>query len=387
MFKRFCRPRSGRPTTSHVLATAIGVTALAILLAPLSEPRVLSQSDVIHAAVEPWSIGYWNSTGDPAAPLAGIDFSALTHITHWAALVQADGSLDLDHHHLAADAPALVPRAHEAGVKALFGIVNPYWLGHKQNIQQAVVEHRAEFVANIMKVVDHYGYDGVDIDWEGSPVNVAALAADLRAALGPSRILTADAVILDHKYWSTVHSYFDRINVMTYDMAGVWTPFSWHNSALFDNGGPVWSVERAVKRYVDGGTPREKINIGIPFYGYRWTGGISAPNQFFFFAPTLKQMKYNKVAALIDRQSYQWDSQSRTPFLTLPGDLFNGAEFISYDDEKSVAAKVNYVKDQRLGGWIIWNLSTDYMPDSLGEKHPLLKAVKDAREAKPAVAP
>jgi chitinase len=354
---------------------------VAILLAPAPATRVLSQSEE-KPREEPWSVGYWNTIGDPSAPIASIDLSALTHITHWAALVHADGTLDLDYHHLAADAPELIQRSREAGVKALFGIVNPYWLGQRQNIGEAVVNHRPELVANIMKVVDHYGYDGVDIDWEGIPVNIQALAADLRFALGPDRLLTADAIILDYKYWPGVHQYFDRINVMTYDMAGAWTPFSWHNSALFDHGGPVWSVERAVKRYIEHGTPREKINIGIPFYGHHWSGGISGPNQFFFWAPTVKQVNYNKLFGRISQQTYHWDTQSLTPYLSLPGDLFNGPEFISFDDEKSVAAKVNYVKDQKLGGWIIWNLSTDYLPGSPGEKHPLLKAVKDAREPK-----
>jgi chitinase len=51
--------------------------------------------------------------------------------------------------------------------------------------------------------------------------------------------------------------------------------------------------------------------------------------------------------------------------------------WISFDDATSIAAKVNYVQSNNLGGWIIWALDQDYFPDQT-PKHPLLTAIKNA---------
>ena len=39
----------------------------------------------------------------------------------------------------------------------------------------------------------------------------------------------ADAIVSDYRYWGSVTTYFDRINIMTYDLTGTWNPYSWHN--------------------------------------------------------------------------------------------------------------------------------------------------------------
>src|SRR5215213_2230601 len=144
------------------------------------------------AFAQPWSLGHWNSVGSPSCPVSCIDMQAVTHIGHWAALVNADGTLNLTYHNISTDAAPLVAAAHAAGVKVLFGIVNPTWLGQNSNLPSAVANHRAALVTNIMNVGNQYGYDGVDIDWEGAAPNFAQFAPDLRAQLG-TRLLTADA--------------------------------------------------------------------------------------------------------------------------------------------------------------------------------------------------
>ena len=188
---------------------------------------------------------------------------AVTHIVHWSALVNADGSLDMNYHRISADAQPLISAAHASGVKVLLGILNPYFLGQSGNLPNAAANNRFTLVSNIMSAVNSYGYDGVDIDWEGAPVDIGALASDLRSALG-GRILMADAVVTDYRYWGSVQSFFDRINVMTYDMSGLWEPYSWHNAPLYGPDDSVWSIDLAVRRYTAGGVPADKLGIGIP---------------------------------------------------------------------------------------------------------------------------
>src|SRR5882724_2806855 len=133
-------------------------------------------------APAPWSVGYLWPFGNPPLPVPDIDWSALTHIVHFAAVVNADGTLDLETEQISKNAESLVAAAHKAGVKALLGVMQANWSGQTTTLEQAATSHRAELVSNIMKVVDAYGYDGVDVDWEPlSRDGMRLLAPDLRA--------------------------------------------------------------------------------------------------------------------------------------------------------------------------------------------------------------
>jgi GH18 family chitinase len=53
--------------------------------------------------------------------------------------------------------------------------------------------------------------------------------------------------------------------------------------------------------------------------------------------------------------------------------------FVSYDDEDSCAAKVDYVVDQGLGGLIVWEIAGGLLPEGALPRDPLLQAIKQAR--------
>jgi chitinase len=163
--------------------------------------------------------------------------------------------------------------------------------------------------------------------------------------------------------------------VMTYDLSGLWDPYSWFQSALYDPDGLVWSVDLAVKRFTGVGVPPAKLGIGIPFYGWKWTGaGITGPGQWWFTSvPVRTQVAYNVLAAGITAQNFHFDTGAMEPYLNNPD------SFITYEDARSIAAKVNYVKSNGLGGWIVWQLGSDYFPSG-APKNPLLAALKAAMQ-------
>jgi hypothetical protein len=325
-------------------------------------------------------MGYWNGWGP--SPVSAIDWGGVTHVIHWAALVNANGTIDLTTENISASAPSLISAAHGAGRKVVLGIMQPGWAGQTTNLQQAVSGNLNGLVSNIMQVVNTYGYDGVDIDWEPfdtgtSGTAMTLLASALKAQLG-TRALTAAAVVSNSQYWGSAHSSFDRINMMTYDQTGTWNPYSWHNAALYDRDGQVWSVNLAVSRFTSAGVPASKLGIGIPFYGWKWTGGgITGPDQNWSSTPSLGQINYKDLASQITSQNKQWDSLAQVPYLSVNTGSSSTDEFLTYDDAQSIAAKINYVKTNNLGGWIIWELNDDYFP-SQTPAHPLLEAVKNA---------
>jgi chitinase len=302
--------------------------------------------------------------------------------------VKADGTLNLSY--VSSTAADLVTAAHARSIKALLTINQ----SGSTDIQQAATNHLAALVTNIMTVVNNYGYDGVDIDWEpfdGSSDGSAliALAQALRTALG-SGLLTID--LEDSTWWGanpTIPSYFDRLNAMTYDLTTLYSSGVWHNAALYCSGADSGYMCLDILKSIwlnNGGIPAEKLGLGLPFYGVQWSGGvldsdhsqgISGPRQVWQtgHAPSSTPLGYNWIVPMITGVNYSWDSLAVVPYINHIGTTPPAYWYLTYDSPQSIQAKVQYIIAQNLGGWIIWHLGMDYMAGN-PHPHPLLDAVQ-----------
>ena len=56
---------------------------------------------------------------------------------------------------------------------------------------------------------------------------------------------------------------------------------------------------------------------------------------------------------------------------------YKGDQWFSYDDEKSLEIKSQYVLDQNLGGVIVWSIDTDDFHGFCGRKNGLLNTLAD----------
>ena len=110
-------------------------------------------------------------------------------------------------------------------------------------------------------------------------VNFNLLLDDIRAALdaleaetgkyyGLTAALPCGPSIIDNQDIAHVGRLLTELNLMTYDFHGSWNENTGVNAPLYDqNGSPEFSVHGCVENWVEGGAPKEKINIGWPFYG------------------------------------------------------------------------------------------------------------------------
>jgi chitinase len=327
-----------------------------------------------------------------------IDYSAVTHIFHFAALPNSDGSIDCATKCLSPEnSYALVNAAHAAGKKVLISVGG--WLSETQFSGATNEVNRTRFITSLIDLMTSRGYDGIDIDWEPlSPSSIpqySTFIVELRAALNKVRghpVLTA-AVKTQSSVFAKLQDKFDQINIMTYALSGPrpgW--ITWHNAPLYNggyrfplSGRSLPSADGMIKNFISAGIRREKLGIGIPFFGFVWSGGegtptagATAPGQKWGKAPSAEEVPYYVIMdKYYHPDYYRWDEAAKVPYLSIDNAGSSRDKFISYDDERSCREKIKYVREKGLGGVMIFELGGGWRATSRSQDS-LLKTVKKA---------
>ena len=256
-------------------------------------------------------------------------------------------------------------------------------------------ESRGSFIRSCLETLDAYPFlSGLDIDWEypgverepededdeGNPVvgddrtNYTLLLKELREALDEhfgagKKILTVCAgasvgYSLSKQDYASLHPYVDRINLMTYDMAGSWEDVTGHHTALL---GDV-SADAAVKYLLEQGVPAEKIAIGSPLYSHSWTMTEPAQETVGAAAEPADDMNWNELLPLeqsaVPEGTPGWhkgyDRAKEAAWLWNDDpESADYLRFITYESAGSLAAKLAYIKERGLGGLIVWEVHGD----------------------------
>jgi len=347
----------------------------------------------------PWLMTYYVGYQNGYLKPRDVDYSLMTHIVVGGVGVRSDGTLN-EHWHLENGdgremALEVGKRANRQGVRKLI------WLGgpNEQDKFYAAAEdrNRARFVENIVELVDELDYDGVDIDWEPirpqDEARIVRLVRDLRKAdpdliitipvnWVPTTILTAK----DLSVYEELALYVDKLFIMSYSMAGPWSGWdSWHGGALKgDSLSTPGSVRTSTLAYELAGVPKEQLGIGIGTYATCWEYPVVKPNQDIPYGFYPRDTHVMSMRTMMDdyhnKGAEKWDPRAAVPYLSFSkarGDFDCG--FISYENERSIEAKMEYVLDRDLGGAIVWNIGTGYFTAAPRQKrHRLLEAAWEA---------
>jgi len=342
-----------------------------------------------------WVLGYYVGYEPDLYPIGDVDFSAITHLMVGRARPTAGGDVttdfDIDDVNGPVWAHAAVNATHAAGRKAVLMVGGAGEIDGWRSAASSA--NRDFFVGQLLAKADEFGFDGLDLDWEpledGDRADFQALAQALRSAR-PGLILTvpigwvnSNFVDPPDPWWGEIAPLFDRIDVMTYDMAGPWEGWqSWHNSALHgETGTTPSSVASSVAFYLASGVPAERLGVGIAFYGYCWQGVTGPHEDGGSIASGDGTMSYANIIENYYTPSVRvWDSTAFVPYLSSAAPLGDqSCNFVSYEDEQSIAEKGALVRTQHLGGTIIWTISQGHLADRpAGQQDPLLDAVRAA---------
>lgn len=274
-------------------------------------------------------------------------------------------------------------KAAHPHLRTLLSVGGWTWSTHFPDAARTA-ESRAAFAASCADLMEQYGFDGLDIDWEypggggldaGTPedaANFTLLLAALRAELDArgDHLLTiagpASPALIGQLDLPGIHPSIDWVNVMAYDFHGAWDAVTGFNAPLSAAPGdptPTFNVDAALDAWLDGGVPPVKLSAGVPFYGRGWSGVAAAGDGLFQTATGASEgtweagvLDWHDIAVnYLPTMERHWSDEAEVPWLY---DAGTGV-MISYDDPESLAAKVARVRAAGLGGIMIWELSGD----------------------------
>lgn len=233
---------------------------------------------------------------------------------------------------------------------------------------------RATFVSNAVTLIEDYGFDGIDLDFE-YPANAAEgqgfadLFTELRTAFdnlanskGDSTPYQLSAAVAagPNNYANLVVPQMNAAltywNLMSYDYSGSWLDYTDNQANLYGGARTGVSTDAVVQHFISAGADACKINMGIPLYGraFENTDGLGA--SFNGVGPgTIEAGVYSyNVLPLASAQVFE-----NTDDVSSYSYDWSFRELVSYDTPNIVTLKAQYINDCGLAGSMFWELSTD----------------------------
>ncbi|MDR0820868.1 MAG: glycoside hydrolase family 18 protein [Oscillospiraceae bacterium] len=281
---------------------------------------------------------------------------------------------------------------------------------------------RASFIQSCIDTMNKYPFfAGIDIDWEYPGVtrdecgsdpkdgaNYTSLLKEMRAAFdkaygaGKKRITVCapannSDIIADNgqvnQNLKEISKYVDMINIMTYDLAGTFDPVTGYQTNLYPSTKfSTFSTDDSVKFFIKQGVPAAKICIGAPLYSRGWAnvsaadansavgksgnggeavrgtidgGEIGGQNPWFLIKEYELSSSFSKGYDKTAEAAYIYCNDKNSKYY---------GNFYTYENETSLAAKLDYINSKNLGGMIVWEASGD----SISGGYPMLSQMAKA---------
>ncbi|THC91046.1 hypothetical protein EYZ11_009486 [Aspergillus tanneri] len=220
------------------------------------------------------------------------------------------------------------------------------------------------FARTARQLVDQFGLDGIDVDWE-HPANpqqgldYVRLLARLREFLPAPRYVLATCLpagqwALRNIDLSKAQMYLELINVMTYDFSGPWTNESGHHAQLYSpsrNPGAI-SCHSAVSYILSQGVDPKKLLLGIPAYGRSFLDSSKPGQRYAGCGGEDGVFDYNALPRPGAKECH--DDKLGAAYCS-GGD----GGFVTYDTPRTVQQKARFVTKSKLGGLFYWHIGGD----------------------------
>ncbi len=217
-------------------------------------------------------------------------------------------------------------------------------------------EYSKRLIQNLLEVMTEKEYEGVDIDFEyilaedrdAFSTFVWKVAETMRAngyhtsvALAPKTSADQAGLLYQGKDYRELGEAADHVLLMTYEWGYTYGP----PMAV----APIHQVRRVVE-YALTEIPADKIDLGIPNYGYDWPLPFERGAT---KAVTIGNVQAVRIA-VEQGAEIMFDSLSESPYFTY---VSNGiAHEVWFEDVRSLQAKFNLIREYGLRGCGYWQI-------------------------------
>lgn len=252
--------------------------------------------------------------------------------------------------------PLLIEEAHKSGTKVLLSFA-----GKGFNERVSSIEQQRKFINMMIRFIDKYQYDGIEIDWEKELLlplhtefltNIRLGLDSLRKERNNKDLYLTTALhswqVYSKEQANKLSACVDWINIMTYDMGGgIWGNVPAHNT-------PLNKIEKELRnwQYFD----RNKLCIGLANYGFIYKN--LKPEE------EIKE-KLNKYGAYISYNSMlpllqkgwveEYDSDAKVSYYYSS----DKSEFITIENPKTILDKIQWATKEQYKGAFWWEFNND----------------------------
>lgn len=267
----------------------------------------------------------------------------------------------------AADDTFLIESALENGVRPILTLTPFGEDGSFNNflIHQIVnnEESARTLIENLTETVQQKGFQGVDIDFEYiMPADrqayvafvenvrqaIHAIGYEVSVALAPKTSDEQQGLLYEGKDYEGLGRVSDSVLLMTYEWGYTYGP----PMAV----APINEVRRVVE-YALTRIPAEKINLGIPNYGYDWTLPYVRGES----VATAVSLRRAVEIAIENDAVIQYDPVSMSPYFGYEKD--GVIHEVWFEDVRSLREKFSLVTEYDLRGVVYWQIMRFFRPN------------------------
>jgi spore germination protein YaaH len=297
------------------------------------------------------------------------DFGLLSTVAYYGCEVDPATGLPADLHQW--NTTQIVERAHASGSRVdltayLYGR-EPIQIFLSDTLRQQTL---ADTLAGLLKQKDA---DGICLDFQGVGKAMAlAFGRFLRRMIITLReaspdyqlslILPASDPVQGYDA-GVLATYVDRFIIAAYDYQGQAERVAGPVAPLEDGQVAGASVNESVSHYLTQGAPKEKLLLGVPYFGYKWQTQSPDPQSALLDKGEI--VSYQQFMQDYRIHEVQRDSASGGSYRTWMQGNVNQQMWV--DDINSLSRKYGFVKQNDLAGIGIWALGYDHGEDALWE--------------------
>jgi spore germination protein YaaH len=295
---------------------------------------------------------YWISSG----AYLSYDYNALTHIAYFGYETDsATGGYTSIHDW---NTTPIIGYAHQRGVKVTLTVIS---FNNDPNDKLLSDTLKQQTMINtLISLLKSRNGDGVNFDIEAvrstQRANLVSFmrraATQIRAQVFGAEISMATPAVDWSGSWdfNQLAQICDYLIVMGYD-------YYWSGSTTAGPVAPLegesYNITRTVDTYIANGVPREKLLLGLPWYGYDWP--VQGPARKANASGTASSRTYAVAEPMASTYGKSFDQATKVPWFSYT----SGAPWrqVWYDDSQSLGLKYDLVNSRALGGIGIWALS------------------------------